>query len=183
MLYHITRVIVYAFMISYFMLMHIGSSKGITLLEFNEEELEEQQEVPQVVALEGEEQALEDLPKCPDHRSTFIIKGKPRSILSLPCFTKYHLSPLYLMHQVIRVGWKHLMHRTTLFRYIPLSLYRSRIEYMLSYAQTGRSRRYRWALNHDWQYLLSCKRTMDVINRVWTESMLQVDSCDSVCAD
>ena len=44
------------------MLMHIGSSEGITLLEFNEEEEEKQQETPQAVALEGEEQTLEDLP-------------------------------------------------------------------------------------------------------------------------
>ena len=44
-LYHLIRVIIYAFVISYFMLMHIGSSEGITLLEFNEEE-EEQQETP-----------------------------------------------------------------------------------------------------------------------------------------
>ena len=72
--------------------MHIGPSEGITLLEFNEEE-EEQQEVPQAIALEGEEQTLEDLPECADHRPTSFIKGKPRSILSLPCFTKYHLSP------------------------------------------------------------------------------------------
>ena len=77
--------------------MHIGPSEGITLLEFNEEE-EEQQEVPQAIALEGEEQALEDLPECSDHMPTSFIKGKPRSILSLPCFTKYHLSPLCLMH-------------------------------------------------------------------------------------
>ena len=41
--YHIIHVIIYASMISYFLLMHIGSSEGITLLEFNEEE-EEQQE-------------------------------------------------------------------------------------------------------------------------------------------
>ena len=50
-------------MISYFMLMHIGSFEGITLLEFNEEE-EEHQVAPQPVALEGEEQALEDVPEC-----------------------------------------------------------------------------------------------------------------------
>ena len=43
--YHIIHVIIYAFVISYFMLMHIGSSEGIILLEFNEEE-EEQQETP-----------------------------------------------------------------------------------------------------------------------------------------
>ena len=35
--YHIIHVIIYAFMISYFLLMHIGSSEGITLLEFDEE--------------------------------------------------------------------------------------------------------------------------------------------------
>ena len=51
-------------MISYSMTMHIGSSEGITLLEFNEEEEEEQQETPQAIALEGEEQTLEDLPSA-----------------------------------------------------------------------------------------------------------------------
>ena len=40
--YHIIHVIIYAFVISYFILMHIGSSEGITLLEFNEEEEEDQ---------------------------------------------------------------------------------------------------------------------------------------------
>ena len=62
-------------MISYFLLMHIGSSKGITLLEF--EEPEEQLEAPQAIALEGEEETLEDLPECSDHRTTSSIKGKP----------------------------------------------------------------------------------------------------------
>ena len=78
--------------------MHIGSSVGITLLEFNEEEEEEQQETPQAVAPEGEEKTLEDLPECPDHRPTSFLKGKPRSILSLLYFTKLHLSPFCLMH-------------------------------------------------------------------------------------
>ena len=50
-------VIIYASMISYSVLMHIGSSEGITLLEF-EEEPEEQQEAPQVIAPEREEQTL-----------------------------------------------------------------------------------------------------------------------------
>ena len=40
--YHITHVNIYAFVISYFMLMHIGSSEEIILLEFNEEEEEDQ---------------------------------------------------------------------------------------------------------------------------------------------
>ena len=85
-------------MISYFRLMHIGSSEVITLLEFNKEEEEDQQEMPQATALEEEEQTLEDAPECPDHRPTSFLKGKPRNILSLPCFIKYHLSPLCLIH-------------------------------------------------------------------------------------
>ena len=52
-LYPMLLIIIYASMIYYSMLMHIGSSKGITLLEFKEEP-EEEQEAPQVVALEGE---------------------------------------------------------------------------------------------------------------------------------
>ena len=69
--------------------MHIGSSEEITLLEFNEEEEEEnQQETPQAVAPGEEEQTLEDLPECLDHRPTSFLKGKPRSILSLLVFYK-----------------------------------------------------------------------------------------------
>ena len=60
-LYPMLLVIIYASMISYSVLTHIGSSEGITLLEF-EEEPEQQQEAPQAIAPEGEEQTLEDLP-------------------------------------------------------------------------------------------------------------------------
>ena len=38
MFYHIIRVIIHAFMISYAIFMHIVSTEEITLLEFNEEE-------------------------------------------------------------------------------------------------------------------------------------------------
>ena len=84
-------------LVSYFVLMHIGSPEGITLLEFDAVD-QEDQEAPQQGALEGEEQALEELPECLDHKPTSFLKGKPRSILSLLCFYKYHLSPLCLMH-------------------------------------------------------------------------------------
>ena len=70
------------------MLMHIGSSEKITLLEFNEEEEEDQQETSQATTPGEEEQTLEDLLECLDHRPTPFLKGKPRSILSLPCFSK-----------------------------------------------------------------------------------------------
>ena len=98
MSYHIIRVIIYAFVISYSMLMHIGSTEEITLLEFNEEEEGDQQETPPAIAPGEEEHTPKELPECPDHRPTSFLKGKPRSILSLPCFTKYYLSPLCLMH-------------------------------------------------------------------------------------
>ena len=49
------RVIIHAFAISYSMIMHIGSTEEITLLEFNKEEEGDQQETPQSAAL-GEEE-------------------------------------------------------------------------------------------------------------------------------
>ena len=71
------------------------------------------------IAPEIEEQVLEDLPKCPDHKPSSYLKGKPQSILSLLCFTNINLSPLCLIHQVIGVDWKHLMHIISLYRNIP----------------------------------------------------------------
>ena len=53
-------------MISYFMLMHIGSPKGVTLLEF-EEEVEDNQGTPKTIAPEGEEPATNKILECPDH--------------------------------------------------------------------------------------------------------------------
>ena len=88
MFYHIIRVIIHAFAISYSMCMHIGSTEEITLLEFNEDEEGDQQEIPQAIAPREEEQTLEELPECPDHRPTSFLKGKPRSILSFPVFYK-----------------------------------------------------------------------------------------------
>ena len=78
----------YAFAISYAILMHLGSTEEITLLEFNEGEEGDQQEIPQAAAPEEEEQIPEELPECPDHRPTSFLRGKPRSILSLPMFYK-----------------------------------------------------------------------------------------------
>ena len=84
----------YAFAISYAISMHIGSTEDITLLEFNEGEEGDQQEIPQAATPEEEEQNLEELPECPNHRPTSFLKGKPWSILSLLVFfTKYYSSP------------------------------------------------------------------------------------------
>ena len=78
--------------------MHIGLLEGITLLEFEAVEEEVQQEAQQPIAPEGEEQVLEDLPECPNHKPSSYLKGKHRSIISLLCFININLSPLCLMH-------------------------------------------------------------------------------------
>ena len=78
----------YAFATSYAIFMHLGSTEEITLLEINEGEEGDQQEIPQAAAPEEEEQIPKELLECPDHRPTSFLKGKPRSILSLPVFYK-----------------------------------------------------------------------------------------------
>ena len=77
-----------AFALSYVILMHLGSTEEIRLLEFNEGEEGDQQKIPQDVAPEGKEQTPQELSECPDHRPTSFLKGKPQSILSLPVFYK-----------------------------------------------------------------------------------------------
>ena len=94
MYHHTILVNMYAFAISYAILMHLGSIEEITLLEFNKGEEGDQQEIPQAVAPEEEEQIPEELPECPDHRPTSFLNGKPRSILSLPVFYKILLKSL-----------------------------------------------------------------------------------------
>ena len=96
MSYHIIRVIIYAFVISYSTPMHIGLTEEIILLEFNEEEEGDQQETPQAIVPGEEEQTPKELPKCPDHRPTSFLKDKPRGILSLPLFYEILLESFYI---------------------------------------------------------------------------------------
>ena len=117
------------------MIMHIGSTEEITLLEFNEEEEGDKQENPQAIAPEEEEQTLEELPKCLDHRPTSFLKGKPRSILSLPLFYKLLLESFMLN----ALGYKSCLETLDAWNYLvqiytPLTLCRSRLKYMLSHA-------------------------------------------------
>jgi hypothetical protein len=63
----------------------IGVPKGVTLIEFEQERLEEPQaahgrEVPAGGVNE------EDLLECPDHQPFSFLKGKLQSIIRLPCF-------------------------------------------------------------------------------------------------
>ena len=63
----------------------IGVPEGVTLLEFEGANQEEEPEVQEI----DEAAAEEELPECPNNRPSSFLKGKPRSILSLPCFYKY----------------------------------------------------------------------------------------------
>ena len=86
--HYIILINIYAFAIPCAIFMHLGSEEEITLLKINEGEEGDQQEIPQAAAPEEEEQIPEELPECPDHCPTSFLKGKPRSILSLPVFYK-----------------------------------------------------------------------------------------------
>ena len=83
---------------SYTMHMHaIGVPEGVTLLEFEPVLPEEQQQAQEQEVQTPEEGACEEVLKCPDHQPSSFLKGKPQSILSLPCFYKYLEYLLLLM--------------------------------------------------------------------------------------
>ena len=79
-----------------FFYMHIGASdaavsfdlQGIPEGQEGNPEVEVQQ-----VGLEEPEEEVE----CPNHEPASFMKGKPRSILSLPLFSKVYLNMLYLL--------------------------------------------------------------------------------------
>jgi len=86
-------------------------------LQVNHEVQEGNPEVEvQPVGLEEPEEEVE----CPNHEPALFIKGKPRSILSLPLLSKVYLNMLYLMMQLsIGVVMKPLLHFTqSLSRYL-----------------------------------------------------------------
>ena len=92
-------------------LMHmhtIGAAEEITLVELDVDSHEESQEVQHQEILGGEPEA-DHLPECPDHQPATFMKGKSRSIISLPILL---MSPklLVLLHYVIGVVWEPLLH-------------------------------------------------------------------------
>ena len=96
----------------------IGATKEIMLVQLNVDPQEENQEVQHQEVLEKGEPKANHLPKCPDHQPAMFMKGKPRSIISLPILL---MSPklLVLLHYVIGVVWEHLLHIT--FPYLEIS--------------------------------------------------------------
>ena len=76
------------------------------LLEFEGASQEEEPEVQEI-----DEAVTEELPECPDHQPSSFLKGKPRSILSLPCFDKYLEYLLFIDDALsIGIGWNQLLH-------------------------------------------------------------------------
>ena len=62
----------------------IGATEEITLVELDDDPQEEGQQVQhQEVPGEGEPK-VDHLLECPDHQLATFMKGKPRSIISLP---------------------------------------------------------------------------------------------------
>ena len=82
---------------SHAMHMHaIGVLEGVTLLEFEQVLLEEQQQAQEQEVQVPEEGANEEVIECPDHQPSSFLKGKPQSILSLLCFENVYFEYLYL---------------------------------------------------------------------------------------
>jgi hypothetical protein len=72
----------------------IGVPERVTLLEFEGALSEEEQEQPEEPKLPAsEENAVEELSECPDHRPSSFLKGKPRCILTQHLYI-YDLSTL-----------------------------------------------------------------------------------------
>ena len=89
----------------------IGATEEITLVELDADPQEESQEVQhQEILGEGEPEA-NHLPECLDQQPTTFVKGKPRSIISLPILLMTH-KLLVLLHYVVGVVWEHLLHIT-----------------------------------------------------------------------
>ena len=62
----------------------IGATEEITLVELDVDPQEENQEVQHQEVPEEGEPEVDHLLECPDHQPATFVKGKPRSIISLP---------------------------------------------------------------------------------------------------
>ena len=81
----------------------IGVPEGVTLLEFEPVHPEEQQQAQEPEVQTPEEGASEEVLECPDHQPSSFLKGKPRSMLSLPWFYKY-LEYLLFVDDALSIG-------------------------------------------------------------------------------
>ena len=96
----------------------IGAAEEITLVELEANPQEENQEAQHQEAPGEGEPKVDYLLECPDHQPATFMKGKPRSIISLPILLMWP-KLLVLMHYMIGVIWEHLLHIT--FPYLEIS--------------------------------------------------------------
>jgi hypothetical protein len=99
----------------------IGVLEGVTFLKFEGALPEEDQEQSR----EPEEQAgkgvpKDELPECPDHRSSFFLKGKPRCMLTQLLYT-HTFEYFYLFTALSCRSWV----KTLVALYLSLSRYRT----------------------------------------------------------
>ena len=64
----------------------IGATEEITPVELDVDPQVEHQEVQHQEVLGEGEPEVDHLPECPDHQPATFVKGKPRSIISLPIY-------------------------------------------------------------------------------------------------
>ena len=97
----------------------IGATEEITLVELDVDPQEEHQEVQHQEVPGVGEPEVDHLPECPDHQPSTFMKGKPRSIISLPILL-ISLKVIVLLHYMTGVVWKQLLHNTFLDqKYLP----------------------------------------------------------------
>ena len=115
--YHIMHVSIYAFMISYFMLMHIGSSEGS--LYWNSRRRRRGTSGGTLAHSSRRRGASSWGPtQVPGSSANFFSQRQDPEHFKPPMFYEISLESFMFDALVVRVGWKHLMHRTTLSRYI-----------------------------------------------------------------
>ena len=64
----------------------IGATEEITLVELDVDPHKENQEVQHQEVIGEVDLEVDHLLECPDHQPATFVKGKPRSIISLPYF-------------------------------------------------------------------------------------------------
>jgi hypothetical protein len=91
----------------------IGVPEGVTLLEFEDPNEEQQQPTPKVQEVQPSGEVPDKVVvECPEHRPCNFVKGKPRSILSLLILEmqlKYY-GYIYIVALSLGVGCKPLLH-------------------------------------------------------------------------
>jgi hypothetical protein len=81
----------------------IGVPEGVTLLEFEGALLEDQEQPREPEEPAGEGVPEDELPECPDHRSSSFLKGKPQCMLTQFLYIYIYISRVLLLVYCIKL--------------------------------------------------------------------------------